>query len=72
MVSEDTHIDTVEQLKRRIDKIVYHYKQQDSFKKYEMDMREYKDYESLKVAALGDEDGFMDIDDADVPIWMKN
>lgn len=71
MVQDDTHIDTVEQLKRRINKIVYHYKQQDSFKKYEMNMREYSDYEHLKVAALGTEDGFMNCDDSELPIWMR-
>ena len=71
MVQDDTHIDTVEQLKRRINKIVYHYKQQNSFKKYEMNMREYSDYEHLKVAALGTEDGFINCEDSELPIWMR-
>ena len=68
MVQEDTHIDTVEQLKRRIDKIVYHYKSNNQFKKYELSMKEYVSYDMLKVCALGDDDGFCDADAYDEPL----
>lgn len=68
MVQEDTHIDTVEQLKRRIDKIVYHYKSNNQFKKYELSMKEYVSYDVLKISALCDDDGFCDADAYDEPL----
>lgn len=51
-------LDSVEQLKRRISKIIYHYKDGDVFKEYEMKMKDYVDYCDLKQKAVGN-DGFI-------------
>lgn len=58
MVSENREIDTIKQLYRRITCIVYHWKDKSGgYHEYDIPMSEYKDYESLKYAAL---DGFED------------
>lgn len=58
MVSENREIDTIKQLYRRITCIVYHWKDKSGgYHEYDIPMSEYKDYESLKYAALG---GFED------------
>ena len=52
MISENQNVDTYEQLKRRIDFVVYHYKQGNEYKTYEELMSEYVDYERLKNTVL--------------------
>lgn len=54
MVSESNRkVDTYQQMLRRIDIIVYHYKdERGNFYKFELPMCEYKDYEDLKEKAM--------------------
>ena len=54
--------DTYKQFLRRIDKVVYHYKEDGQFKQYEIDSSEYTTYEELIQKAQGnkvDKDGFI-------------
>lgn len=53
MVTENSHLDSLKQLFRRIDKIVYHWKDDNGFYSFELPMSEYIDYEDLKNRALG-------------------
>ncbi len=53
MVNENQNIDTITQLFRRINTIVYHWKDEQGYHTYEMPMSEYIDYEDLKNRALG-------------------
>lgn len=59
-------LDTYAQLKRRIDKVVYHYKDENNnYCQLEIDMKDYKDYATLKNYAFGkcDINGFFKLDD---------
>ncbi|WP_330554305.1 hypothetical protein [Roseburia sp. 499] len=47
-------IDSYTQLIRRISKIVYHYKENDEYKTYTIDSKDYIDYEDLKTRAHKD------------------
>ena len=47
MVSDDRNVDTLDQLKRRIAFVDYHYKIGDEYFVYECPMSEYKDYDEL-------------------------
>ena len=51
----DSQLDPVEQLKRRITKIVYHWKQGEEYKTYEMPMAEYRSLDDLRRKATGEE-----------------
>ena len=54
MVSENRDLDSIQQLKRRITTIVYHWKTENGeYKQFELPMSEYIDYETLKNNALG-------------------
>lgn len=55
MVTENRQLDPIDQLKRRITSIVYHYKQGDKYKKYELPMTEYVDLNDLRRKATGEE-----------------
>ena len=44
MVKENKDLDTIDQLKRRINLVVYHYKKDKDFYKYEKPMSKYKNY----------------------------
>lgn len=61
MVDSSRNVDTFEQLRRRINKVVYHYKDEEGYHTYEQSMFEYKDYERLVYLAEADEDGFIQI-----------
>lgn len=63
---EDRGIDTVKQLLRRINTFIYHYKDGEEFKSFELDGKEYVNYEELKYLAL-EKDGFCEISDSDNP-----
>lgn len=64
MVDETTrNIDSVQQLLRRITTIVYHYKENEEFKTYELPSNEYINYEDLKQRATGSKDKFLSITD---------
>ena len=58
MVSENQSIDTLTQMFRRINKIVYHWKdesaktEKEKYKQFELPMSEYKNYEDLKHRAI--------------------
>jgi hypothetical protein len=52
MVNDYQDIDTLKQLLRRINRIVYHWKDETGYHKYEMLMDEYIDYDNLKERAL--------------------
>lgn len=47
MVNESRNLDTIEQLKRRINTVVYHYKQDNEYFKYDKPMNQYKGYKSM-------------------------
>jgi hypothetical protein len=47
MVGEDRDLDSIEQLKRRIHYVVYHYKEDGDYKKEKIPMSEYSDYTSI-------------------------
>lgn len=53
MVLENRNMDTQEQLNRRIDLVVYHYKECGKYKTVEQSMIEYTGYEDLKKKAHG-------------------
>lgn len=53
MVTENQDLDSYAQLKRRIDVVVYHWKDENGYHSYEMPMSEYINYEDLKNRALG-------------------
>lgn len=50
--------DTYEQLRRRITKIVYHWKDENGFHSYEKPFSEYTNYEALEAEAKGAPNGF--------------
>ena len=58
MVQENQAVDTQKQLFRRIDTIVYHWKDDKGYHEYSMPMSEYINYEDLKMRAHGN-DGFI-------------
>lgn len=61
MVDADTRKDDpAEQLLRRIDTIVYHYRKDDAYATYSMPAVEYKDYKQLQAYALNN--GFMPVE----------
>lgn len=60
MVTENQDLDTIHQLLRRISVIVYHYKENGEYKQFSLDAENYKDYDSLKAAAIG-KDGFIPV-----------
>ncbi len=63
MVDEDKRDrDKIEQLLRRLDVIVYHYKEDGEYKTYSIPASEYKGYDDLKQRALGDRNGFVRTD----------
>jgi hypothetical protein len=53
--------DKLEQLLRRLDKIVYHYVKDGEYKSFSIPASEYTNYENLKQRALADNDGFVPI-----------
>lgn len=55
--------DKIDQLLRRIDVIEYRYKENGEYKVFSIPASEYINYDDLKQRALGDENGFMQIDD---------
>lgn len=57
-------IDTFEQLRRRITRIVYHWKDASGYHEYSLPMSQYRDYEHLKHEAL--EGGFVQLAIGDV------
>lgn len=57
--------DKIDQLLRRLDVIVYHYKMDGKYKSFSIPASEYMDYDNLKQRALKDKDGFVEIDDMD-------
>lgn len=61
MVDADTRKDDpIEQLLRRINTVVYHYKKGEEYATYSMPAQEYKNYEQLKAYALNN--GFMPVE----------
>lgn len=60
--------DSYTQLKRRISRIVFHYRENDEYKTYSLDGKDYVDYESLRQRAAvndgsdpGSDDGFIPV-----------
>ena len=51
MVEENRGIDTYEQLRRRIDFVVYHYRENGEYKTFELPMEKYTNYEDLRRLA---------------------
>ena len=52
MVTDDRDIESYAQLIRRINKIVYHYKEGNEYKTYEIESNDYIDYEDLKSRVI--------------------
>ena len=66
MVDKDNQEkDPISQLLRRINKYIYHYKNGDEYKTYELPSEQYKGYEELKKLARGNE--WSDINYNDIP-----
>lgn len=61
--------DRIQQLLRRINTIVYHYKENGQFKTFSLPMSDYKNYEHLQNLALGkvDENGYIKVNEEDIP-----
>lgn len=60
--------DKIDQLLRRLDLVVYHYKEGNKYKTFSIPANEYADYDTLKQRALSDGSGFIQIhDDAAIP-----
>ena len=51
MVQDNRHLDTIDQLLRRIDIVVYHYVQDGEYRSFELLMSEYVDYETMRKMA---------------------
>lgn len=69
---ENRNRDRLQQLLRRITKVIYHYKIDGEYKKYEMSTNDYVDYVDLKNKALGNETGFRQISMVDREIPFNN
>ena len=65
MVFGNRDIDTAQQLFRRINTIVYHWKDNDGFHQYELDASKYRTLEDLRCRALGIYDEFQPITEAE-------
>ncbi len=65
MVHENKNVDTIKQLYRRIDRVVYHYKSGDEYCIYAETMDTYTSYENMKLKARGETSlaasGFMEL-----------
>lgn len=62
MVSENKDLDVYEQLKRRIDFIIYHYIDEDgNYRQYEQPGEQYTNYEDLRELAQSDPEELIDI-----------
>lgn len=57
-------LDPMEQLKRRIHKVVYHWKDGDEYKTYEMPMSEYRSLDDLRRKATGED--FLSVTDEEM------
>lgn len=66
MVQEHRFLDTFEQLKRRIDFVVYHHKIDDKYYAFKIPMSEYINYEDLKRRAEA-----AVLNESDIPDWCK-
>lgn len=68
MVDETSRtIDSVQQLLRRINTIVYHYKDGNEYKSFALPASQYISYEDLKQRALGHSDGFITVNASEIP-----
>lgn len=65
MVTENKDIDTLKQLYRRIDTIVYHWHDSDGFHRFDLPFAQYTDYDSLRQSAAGDLSGFLPAPEGD-------
>jgi hypothetical protein len=61
MVNDYQDIDTLKQLLRRINRIVYHWKDKTGYHKYEMPMDEYIDYDNLRQRSLKECSDFISV-----------
>lgn len=59
MVLEDEDKDSYKQLKRRINYIIYHWKEDGELREYQQKMEDYISYRFLEQSAKADENGFM-------------
>lgn len=67
MVKENTRIDAREQLFRRINTVVYHYKDDNGFQSRCCDMKNYTCAEDLIKGVIADDDGFVPVDSSELP-----
>lgn len=64
LVVEDEDKDSYKQLKRRINYIVYHWKEDGELREYQQKMEDYISYSFLEQSAKADENGFMKVPDS--------
>jgi len=70
MVQDNRHLDAYEQLKRRIDYVVYHWtNKKGEYKKFVLPMSDYVDFECLKLSALATdtENSFIEVEYEQLP-----
>ena len=65
MITENKDIDTLKQLYRRIDTIVYHWHNSDGFYRFDLPFAPYTDYDSLRQSAAGGFSGFLPAPEGD-------
>lgn len=61
MVNSHLELDTYQQLRRRIDTVVYHYTHNGAYKTFAQPMSAYTDYAALRALAMSNE--FEDVSD---------
>ena len=65
--------DSIDQLMKRIDTIIYHYKNGEEYCQYKMPAHEYTNYDDLKQRAISDMNGFMQLNGENItPFDEKN
>lgn len=69
---ENRKTDSIDQLLRRISVYVFHYKENNEYKTFELSGEEYVNYDDLKRRALGKKVDFEEVDNSEIPIeWRE-
>lgn len=63
VADDESDKDSYKQLKRRINYVVYHWKENGQLKEYQQDMEKYISYKFLEQSARADKNGFMRVPD---------
>ncbi len=65
MVESNKDVDTLSQFIRRLNYVVYHWKENENYKQFTLPGNQYIDYDTLKTAAIG-QNGFLPVSSCDV------